>query len=110
MEWSEFYHFVLDSSAHFLMAVLASSYFYLYKKRDIPWGFWGGVVIAFFGSLIISTFLALGGWFSSFLVWLLSPKISSDIYFRVNILSSLIGACLFLGMINWLNQDRERFK
>ena len=98
---------LLDIIVCGLTGGLASYYYFQRKKRDLLGGFWGGAVIGMLGAVIITYFS--GTWFIQLLTWLMSPKdLGANIKIRVNLLAAVIGAFLFVYILNRINHDRGR--
>ena len=71
-------------------------------------GFSGGLVIGIIGAILITLLATIHDWFTRLVIWLMLPKISPDFHFRVNIITALIGAFIFLEILNRINHNRER--
>ena len=104
----EFYQFLLDMGLYLLISALFTCYFYYYKRKDLVGGFIGGFFVSLIGAIIITMFASFRDWFSKVVVWLLSPHLFGEFYFRVNLLTAAIGAFLFLFILNHINHDRDR--
>jgi len=98
----------LDFLIYILAGISASMFYYYKKRRDLLFGFWGGVVIGTIGAIMISMIAALDGWFIEFVTWLMKPKFGNDLIFRVNLIAAVIGSFVFVYILNRINHDKER--
>jgi len=99
---------LLDLLIYILAGISASVYYYYRRKRDLLFGFWGGVVIGTIGAIMISMVAALEGWFIEVVTWLMKPKFGNDLIFRVNLIAAAIGSFVFVYILNRINHDKER--
>jgi uncharacterized membrane protein YeaQ/YmgE (transglycosylase-associated protein family) len=92
----------------FFIAVSAvvAWYYYFYLKKDLLGKFWGAILVASIGALII--FAILQNILRDVIMWLMSPKIGSTQLSNVNLIAVFIGAYLALFIMNRINHDRER--
>ncbi|MDH5656535.1 MAG: hypothetical protein OEZ34_11535 [Spirochaetia bacterium] len=104
----EIFERLLDLVIYILAGVSASYFYYFRKKRDLLFGFWGGVAVGTIGAIMISMIAALEGWFIEVVTWLMKPKFGNDLIFRVNLIAAVFGAFLFLYILNRINHDKER--
>lgn len=98
----------VDFLGYVLIGSLAAWFFYHYRRRDLLGGFWGGLVIGIVGAILIAWVAGLfNQWFRRFIDWLMSPEFGS---FRisVNMIAALIGAFLFVYILNLINHNKER--
>ncbi len=83
-----------------------SWYYYYYKRKDLLGGFWGALVVALLGSLIILSLLQ--DFIRSVVLWLVSPKFGIYQISNVNLLAVLLGGLLALYIMNRINHNKER--
>ena len=86
---------------HILVAGAVAWYFWSYRKRELVGGFPGGVIAGFIGAILVD--FLLSDIISAVLHWLLQPK-----FVDLNLIASVLGAFLFLYVINRINNDRIR--
>ena len=97
----------LDVIVYLTTGVLTSWYFYHFKRKALPGGFWGGVVIGIIGAVMVAW--VFGTWFIELLSWLMNPKkIWGEIFLRVNLIAAILGAIIFVSILNRINHDHER--
>ena len=104
----EFSQIVLSLFVYILVAGAASSYYYHFDRKALLGGFWGGLLVGIIGAVIITLLCNINDWFVGVVYWLMVPKINGEFYFRVNIISAVIGAFLFVAILNLINHKRER--
>ena len=102
------YHIVLDLLVYTLIAALASWFYYSYRQRALIGGFWGGLMVGVVGAVITTLLFTVYDWFTRLFIWLMVPKIGGDFHFRVNIVTAMIGAFLFVSILNRINHNRDR--
>ncbi|WP_001052859.1 hypothetical protein [Leptospira interrogans] len=83
-----------------------SWYYYYYKRKDLLGGFWGALIVALLGSLIILSLLQ--DFIRSVVLWLVSPKFGIYQISNVNLLAVLLGGLLALYIMNRINHNKER--
>ncbi len=104
----QFLEILLDLAVYLLAGIASSYYFYEKKRRDLLGGFWGGAFIGTIGAVLISMLTGIEAWFIRFATWLMQPKIGDDLVVRVNLITALLGGLLFVFILNKINHDRER--
>ncbi len=97
-----------DMLVYFLAGLIAAYYYYEHRKRSLLGGFWGGAVIGWVGAVLISMLAGLEAWFIRLVTWLMQPKFGETLLFRVNMITAIIGAFVFVYILNRINHDRER--
>ncbi len=106
--WQEFYHIILGLLVYVGIGVLVSWFYYYYRRKALLGGFLGGIFIGGVGAVIVTWFATIYDWFATAVVWLMIPKINGEFYFRVNIITAVIGAFLFISILNRINHNRDR--
>jgi len=96
-----FLRILIDVLIYITIGAVMASLFYHLKRKDLFGGYIGGLVVGFIGAIIGG--LSLSPVFK-FILYYLSKDNS------VNILSGLVGAFVFLYIMNRLNHNRERKK
>ncbi len=104
----ELYHIILDLLVYTILGACAAWYYYYYKGKALPGGFWGGLSIGAVGAVMVTLVSNIYDWFTRSVIWLMIPKISGDFHFRVNIIAALIGAFLFVSILNRINHNSDR--
>ena len=101
---------LLDFFIYALAGMAASYFYFVYKRRDLLGGFWGGAVIGTVGAVIISWLTGIEGWFMTVLTFLMKPTIElwNHSFFRVNLIAAVIGSFIFVYIMNRINHDKER--
>ena len=102
------YHIVLDLLVNTLIAAFASWFYYSHKQRALIGGFWAGLMVGVVGAVVITLLAGIYDWFARLFIWLMIPKIGGNFYFRVNIITAVIGAFLFVAILNRINHNRSR--
>lgn len=97
-----------DFLVYLIAGIVAALFFYNYRRKALLGGFWGGVVIGTVGAVLISMITELDRWFFRVITWLMQPKIGSDLLFRVNLITAVLGAFLFVVILNVINHDKKR--
>lgn len=92
----------------FLLGVsaLLAWYFYYYRKKDLLGKFWGAMLVAAFGALIV--FALLQDEIRGVIMWLMSPKIGATQLSNVNLIAIFLGGYLGLYIMNRINHNKER--
>jgi uncharacterized membrane protein YeaQ/YmgE (transglycosylase-associated protein family) len=93
-----------------LSGIAAAYYYYIYRHKDFPGGFWAVAVIGVIGAVLVTMIAGLDAWFIRLVSWLMQPKFGESLLVRVNLLTALIGAFLFVYILNQINQNRTRRK
>lgn len=98
---------VIVDAVFFLGAsAIIAWYYYFYLRKDLLGGFWGALVVACLGALIV---LALAqNFIRDVIMWLMSPKIGSTQLSHVNLIAVLLGAFYALYIMNRINHNKER--
>ncbi len=104
----EYIHIPLDILVNVLAGMLASWYYYQKKRRELLGGFWGGAIIGTIGAVLIQMLTSFEQWFLRLVNWLMKPSIGEFLLFRVNLISTIVGAFIFVYILNRINHDRER--
>lgn len=100
---------LLDLLVYGLTGAVAAWYFYHRRRRELLGGFWGGAAIGTLGAILIHMVTNQEGWLIEFLNWLMKPKKWGDVtLIKVNLISAIAGAFLFVYILNRINHDRER--
>ncbi|MCB1165749.1 MAG: hypothetical protein KDK37_02150 [Leptospiraceae bacterium] len=100
---------VRDLGVNGLAGLAAAYYYYFRLNRDLLGGFWGATLIGTVGAILIGVITSPEVWFSRVIAWLMKPSWGDDILLtRVNLIAALIGAFLFLYILNRINHDKER--
>lgn len=102
------FRYLLDLAVYAACGLTAAYYYYYRLNRDLLGGFWGASLIGLVGGVLISMITGFNAWFIRLVSWLMQPKFGDDLIFRVNIIAALIGAFLFLYILNKINHDKER--
>ena len=98
---------VLDILIYALTGLVASWYYFHRKRRDLLGGFYGAAIIGTVGSVIVTYFAST--WSIVLLNWMMNPKkIYGGVMLRVNLLAAIVGAFVFVYILNRINHDRER--
>lgn len=105
---SIFPNVIFDFAIYLIAGLIASYYYYGYRNRALLGGFWGGALIGLLGALLVSLLTGLEAWFIRLVTWLMQPKFDDVLLFRVNLIAAIIGAFLFVYVLNRINHDRER--
>ncbi len=104
-----FLSYILDILVYGLTGAAASYYFFNHKRRELLGGFWGGAVIGVVGAVII-TWLS-GTWFIDVVTWMMNTKfLAEGVAVRVNLIAAIVGAFVFVYILNRINHNRERRK
>ena len=98
----------LDLLVYIIIGCIASWVYYFYKHKALIGGFWGGALIGTIGAIVITLLSTIYDWFTTFIIWLMIPKINGDFYFRVNLITAIIGGLLFVSILNRINHKRDR--
>lgn len=93
---------------YFVIGAITAYYYHQWKQRDLPGGYWGALIIAIIGAVIINYILSIRGWFPELINWLMVPKIGYEFRIGVNLIAAIAGAFLFVYILNKINHDRER--
>ena len=97
----------LDVVVYLATGAVISWYFFKFKRKALAGGYWGGFVIAIVGSVMIAWIF--GTWFIELVSWLMNPKqFWGDITLRVNLIAAILGAYLFVAILNRINHDKDR--
>lgn len=91
-----------------LSGLAAAYYFFHYRRKDLPGGFWGAAVVAIVGAVLVSMLTGIEYWFTRLVSWLMQPRLDDMLLVRVNIIAAVLGAFLFVYILNRINQDRGR--
>ncbi len=105
----KYFSLLLDIIVYVLAGALASWFYFHRRRRDLLGGFWGGVVIGTVGSVIVAFFA--GTWFISLVTGLMNQKplpYFEGVQIRVNLITAVAGAFLFVYILNRINHDRGR--
>lgn len=86
----------------------AAYYFYYHKQKDLPGGFWVATLIAVIGSVLVVMLTGIDSWFMRIVSWLMTPKFDDVLLVRINIITAVLGAFLFVFILNKINQNRTR--
>jgi len=86
----------------------ASYYFFVFKRKDLLGGFWGGAVIGLVGAVIISWVTSQDAWFTRLVYWLMIPKFGDTFQIPVNLIASFLGGVLFVAILNRINHNKDR--
>ncbi|WCL50384.1 hypothetical protein [Leptospira sp. GIMC2001] len=81
-------------------------YYYYFLKKDLLGKFWGAMLVAAVGSLIV--FALFQTFIRDIIMWLMSPKIGSTQLSNVNLIAIFIGGFLALYIMNRINHNKER--
>lgn len=92
--------FFLGSSA------LLAWYFYYYQRKDLLGKFWGALVVASIGSLIVLSTSQMVIYET--IMWLMSPKIGNTQLSNLNLIVLFLGGYLALYVMNRINHNKER--
>lgn len=87
-------------------SAIVAWYFYYYLKKDLLGKFWGAMLVAAGGALIV--FALLQTIIRDIIMWLMSPKIGSTQLSNVNLIAIFIGGFLALYIMNRINHNKER--
>ncbi|MCB1174960.1 MAG: hypothetical protein KDK39_15415 [Leptospiraceae bacterium] len=99
---------LLDILVYLAVGAGAVWVYYHWLRKDLPGGFWGALVIAVIGAVLMNYTLSIRGWFMELINWLMVPKLGNEIRLGVNLIATCIGALLFVYILNHINHDRER--
>jgi len=99
---------ILDILVYGCTGMLASWFYYARRRRDLLGGFWGGAIIGTVGAVLITMLTGIEAWFLRLVNWLMKPTIGEHLLFRVNLIAAVVGAFLFVYILNRINHDRER--
>ena len=102
------YHIFIDLLVYAVIAGSVAWYYYYYLKRSLIGGFWIGMIIGIGGAVIVTYISTIYDWFTTLIIFLMIPKIGGDFYFRVNIIAAIIGAFLFVYILNLINHNKSR--
>lgn len=83
-------------------------YFYYFRRRELIGGFWVAMILATVGAVLFTTLASIKSWFANLVYWLMLPKYEETLLAPVNLITALIGAVLFVYILNRINHDRER--
>ena len=109
MDWfSEILRQLIDFVVYALCGLAAAYYYYHYHKKDLPGGFWTATLVAIIGAVLLTMVAGLDAWFRRFVTWLMQPKFGDELLVRVNLITAVIGAFLFVYILNRINQNRTR--
>lgn len=97
-----------DFVVYGISGLAAAYYYYNYKKKELPGGFWGAAVVAIIGAVLVTMLAGLEAWFIRLVSWLMQPKFGDVLLVRVNLITAIIGAFLFVYILNRINQNRTR--
>ncbi len=87
-------------------SALVAWYYFFYLRKDLLGGFWGAMLVACVGALIV--FALLQNVIRDVIMWLMSPKIGSTQLSHVNLIAIFLGAFFALYIMNRINHNRER--
>lgn len=105
---ARFLQWVAEFVVYGLSGLAAAYYFYHYRRKDLPGGFWGASVVAVVGAVLVSMLTGIEYWFTRLISWLMQPRLDDILLVRVNIIAAVLGAFLFVYILNRINQDRGR--
>ncbi len=101
-------HRLADFLVYGLSGLAAAYYYYHHQKKDLPGGYWGAAVVAIIGAVLVTMLAGQGAWFNRLVSWLMNPKFGDILLVRVNLITAVIGAFLFVYILNRINQNRTR--
>lgn len=104
----EFFALILDLLVYGLVGAASAWFYYHYRRRDLLGGFWGALVIGAVGAVLITWMSNFNNWFINLVYWLMVPKWEDKLLFRVNLIAAVIGAFLFVYILNRINHNKER--
>lgn len=97
-----------DFLVYIAVGFLIAYYFYGPKRKALLGGLWGGAFIGTVGAVIVGMLGQIEDWFIRLVTWLMLPKIGDFLLFRVNLITAVAGAFLFVYILNQINHDRTR--
>jgi hypothetical protein len=97
-----------DLLVYFITGLIIAYYYYHFRRKDLLGGFWGGVAIGTLGAVLISVLTSFDSWFIRSVTWLMQPKIGDRFLFRVNLITAVFGAILFIYILNRINHNKDR--
>ncbi len=99
---------IVDLLVYAAVGAAVAWYFYYYRRRELIGGFWAAMVLAAIGAVVFTTLATINSWFLHLVYWLMVPKYEETLLFRVNLITAVIGAVVFVYILNRINHDRER--
>lgn len=97
-----------DLAIYGMAGLAAAYYYYTHQKKELPGGFWGAAFVAIIGAVLVTMLAGLEAWFIRLVSWLMQPKFGDVLLVRVNLITAVIGAFLFVYILNRINQNRTR--
>jgi uncharacterized membrane protein YeaQ/YmgE (transglycosylase-associated protein family) len=97
-----------DFVVYGISGLAAAYYYYTHQKKELPGGFWGAAFVAIIGAVLVTMLAGLEAWFIRLVSWLMQPKFGDVLLVRVNLITAVIGAFLFVYILNRINQNRTR--